>query len=298
MSSRDAEKESSEPLRRTLLEETTRRRMTSYPAVSDEVWRRERLYRYLYWREHHEHPDTNLVGSWTMPDLQHELARWNDYVRRDLSDEEVFDTLMAELEQRYGKTWVDALAEGTSPLLASVHMPIWSESTGALLPNRLGSMVITGAHRYENPDVGWSYYYGEPGVDHRLSIVLYDDGIKDLSGGTGDPRLKSVFEDSVRVIAELVAANGGTLLEDSFQGPVLETLTDPLGSEVEFVGFCVDVAEPSGTRRREAISVCVFRRHFMKVRYTVSFTGAPDALDLSCLEGINCDLARFVAFFR
>lgn len=298
MANNGAGKEQQEQLRRKLLEETTQLRTSKYRSVSDEAWRRERLFRFLYWREHRAHAETNLVGSWTLPDLQAEKARWIDYARRNLSDEQVLDALMTEYEGLYGKTWAEALVEGTTPLLASVHMPVWHEATGSLLPNAFGSMIISNAERYDNADFGWSFNYSEPGVAHHVSIVLYDAGLKDLADGVEDPRLKEEFVKSMRHIAQFAAANGETLLPETTQGPVFERLTDAHGTEVEFVGLCVDVDVGEEDRRREAISMRIFRKHFMKVRYSVGFKGDPDELDLSCLEGINADIAGFVAFFQ
>jgi hypothetical protein len=298
MTNSGADPAQEEQLRRKLLEETTRLRTSKYLSVSDEAWRRERLFRYLYWREHRAHAQTNLVGSWTLPDLQAEKARWIDYAQRNLSDEQVLDALMAEYEGLYGKTWAEALVEGTTPLLASVHMPVWHEATGSLLPNALGSMIISNAERHDNADFGWSFYYSEPAVAHHLSIVIYDAGLNDLAEGVEDPRLKEEFVKSTREIAQVAAANGETLLPETTQGPVLERLTDVHGTEVEFVGLCVDVDVGEEDRRREAISMRIFRKHFMKVRYSVSFKGDPDELDLSCLEGINTDIAGYVAFFQ
>lgn len=298
MTSSGADQAQEEQLRRELLEETTYLRTSKYLSASDEAWRREGLFRYLYWRDHRAHAETNLVGSWTLPDLQAKKARWTDYARRNLSDEQVLDALMTEYEGLYGKTWAEALVEGTTPLLASVHMPVWHEATGSLLPNALGSMIISNAERYENADIGWSFNYSEPGVAHHVSIVIYDAGLNDLAEGVEDPRLKEEFVKSTREIAQVAAANGETLLPETTQGPVLERLTDAHGTEVEFVGLCVDVNVGQDGRRREAISMRIFRRHFMKVRYTVSFKGDPDELDLSCLEGINTDIAGYVAFFQ
>jgi len=103
-----------------LISEAGELRRRLFPWASDEAWRRERLYRYLYWRKHREHPPFNLVGSWDRPDLEREISRWQDYERRHLTEEEVFQLLANELEHRYGRSWSEALEEGTSPLLGEV----------------------------------------------------------------------------------------------------------------------------------------------------------------------------------
>src|SRR5512147_2366852 len=136
--------------KRRLMREAGQLRSHLYPLASDEAWRRERLYRYLYWREHREHAPSNLVGAWEVPDLEREIARWNDYARRELDEDAVLELLDRDLSEHYGKSWEAALEEGTSPLLAAVHMPIWHAATGSLIPQALGRLQLFNAERYDD----------------------------------------------------------------------------------------------------------------------------------------------------
>jgi hypothetical protein len=273
-----------------------RRRL--FPRSSDEAWRRERLYRYLYWREHREHPPINLVGSWALPDLEREIARWNDYARRGLTEDEVLELLTADLAEHFGKPWPEALEEGTSALLASVNMPIWNENCGVLLPQALGALRIYHAEQYPTQETGWSYNYGLSATRQTLSITIYDAGFDDIQNGIDDPRVLEEFKKSWLVMQQRFAANTDEVLADSVQGPDAEVLTSSHGQQVLFGSLYVEVLEPDGTRRAEALSARGFRGNILKIRYTRTDINESDPEKHPGLDDVNRDLADFVGHFE
>lgn len=268
-----------------------------FPWSSDEAWRRERLFRYLHWREHREHPPFNVVGSWERPDLEREVARWQDLWRRRIDETDALRLLTDELQQRYGRSWDEALEEATSPLLASVHMPVWHEATGALLPATLGPLLIHHAERFEEPKLCWSYNYGGPGTGQRLAVALYDDGIEDLVDGIGDPRLAGAFGMAFESLRQVAEANGCRMRADTLHGPGEERLRGTHGGETDFASLYVEFEREDGARCGEALSLRVFRGHFLKVRYTQQRRPSGGADLHPGREAINADLADFVAHF-
>lgn len=284
--------------RRRLMRQAGELRSRLFPSATDEAWRRERLYRYLYWREHREHCPFTVVGAWHTPDIEREIERWQDYERGGLGEKEVFELLCAELEQRHGKAWQEALEEGTSPLLATVRQPIWHEATGALLPALLGPLPICRADTYPGQQhLGWQYQYDYEGAPQKASLTLYDKGFEGLRDGLGDPRLKAEFEQACRDIRQLAEANGRIFHPDSAVGPVVETLHDPAGREIEFAGAYVEITDKDGVRRGEAISMRVFRANFLKLRYTRFNVNDGDETADQVVDAINSDVADFVGHF-
>gem|GEM_PF-3029885 len=269
-----------------------------FPWSSDEAWRRERLFRYLYWREHREHPPINLVGSWAPPDLEREIARWNDYAKRSLTEDEVLELLTGELADQFGKSWPEALEEGTSPLLASVNMPIWNESCGVLLPQAFGPLRIYHAEKYPRQEAGWSYNYGLDATRQSLSIILCDAGLDDIEDGIDDPGIVAEFKSSWQFMQQRFEANGDELIPDSAQGPGAERLIDSQGREVLFGSLYVEVVGADGVRRAEALSARGFRRSILKIRYTRSRIDESEEEKHPGLDEVNRDLADFVGHFQ
>ena len=70
------------------LMEDLNRASAPYANLSDEMWRRERLYRYLYWLKHRENPPFNLIRSWTDPDILVETKLWQRITETCFTDEE------------------------------------------------------------------------------------------------------------------------------------------------------------------------------------------------------------------
>lgn len=280
-----------------LMTEAGHLRADFYPWSSDEAWRRERLYRFLYWFERRVHPSTNLVGSWEVADLEIEIRRWQEYVRRDLSEEDVFRLLCLELEQTYQKGWVTALAEGTSPTLARDNFPIWDEGTGTLLPANIGPMFIHNVNSYTERGLGTSYNYGRTTPHQRLTIIIYDMGLEGIANGVDDPEVIKQFKVACADLQRLAQTNGETIVQDSVAGPLIEPLFDPHGRQIDFLAFFVEMIGADGIRRGEFVAVRGFRNHFLKVRYTEHGLEKGDPDSNPDLDQINADLAEFVAHF-
>jgi hypothetical protein len=285
-------------IQQQLMIEAGQLRSRHFPWSSDEAWRRERLYRYLYWRDHGEHPSINIVGSWTMQDLEREIARWTDYAKRGLNEDKVLELLSAELADRFGKSWSEALEEGSSALLASVNMPIWNEICGVLLPQALGALRIYNAEKYSKQEAGWSYNYRLNATNQTVSITIYDAGLDDIRNGVEDPRVAEEFKKSWLVMQQRFAVNGDELIADSVQGPTTEVLTNSHGQQVLFGSLYVEVLGPDGIRRAEALSARGFRANILKVRYTRSGICESDLDKHPGLDDINRDLADFVGHFE
>jgi hypothetical protein len=268
-----------------------------FPWSSDEGWRRERLFRYLYWREHREHPRFNLVRSRERVDLEREIARWHDLWRRRIDETEALRLLTDELQACYGRTWEEALEEGTAPLLASVHMPVWHEATGALLPATLGPLLIHHAERFDDPKRGWFYRYGRSETGQRLTVALYDDGVENLADGIGDPRLPGALRLAFETLRQVAEANGCRMRADTLHGPGEERLRDAHGREASFVSVYVEFERDDGSCSGEALSLRVFRGHFLQVRYTQERMPCGEADLHPELAAINADLADFVTHF-
>lgn len=279
-----------------LMTEVGQLRSSLYPWASDEAWRRERLHRYLHWRAHGEQPSFNLVGSWTAPDLQRELERWQSYQARRLGEDEVLQLLNDELEDRFHRTWQDALEEGTSPLLAKVNMPIWSEETGSLLPQTLGSLRIFAAEEH-GCGLGWSYSYGSPETRQKATLIIFDAGLTNLADGLEDPRLRKQFDAAWIDLLAILQANGDRLVPGTTQGPSGETLIDSQGRQLLFGSVYAEVQDSSGSIRGEALSIRGFRRSFLEVRYTRRGLDRAEEGRHPGLDRINEALADFVGHY-
>lgn len=278
--------------------EAGRLRQTHFPLASDEAWRRERLFRYLYSREHREHPPINLVGSWTPEDLDRELQRWRDYVKRDMTEEEVLDVLTLEMEDWYQKSWSEALEEGTSPLLASVAMPVWNASVGVLVPQSLGPLRIVRAESYDDDtSLGCSYNYKSTESGQTLTLTIYSNNLANVRDGVADPRTAEHFYCCIQALAVHFESNGDQQVPDSAQGPGVEVLVDGQGREIAFGSYYVEVRSSAGIVRGEALSIRGFRGGLLKVRYTRRGLRDPDAEKHPGLDTVNRDLANFVGLF-
>ena len=260
-----------------------------------EAWRRERLYRYLYWREHREHPPKNYTISWDSDDLKEEMERLRDFSRRKLDPQDVFDELAQLLESVYG-SWSDALEEGTSLLLAKVNMPVWHAATGSLIPQSIGRLVIHDAVAYDDSRLGHSFNFGNRESGEKLTLILYNHGLDDLQDGLGDPRLEEHFRQAWSDILQTCNANGDRVLEETVIGPGVEELTDSVGRSTRTVGIAFDVAQPDGKERAEALSMCVFRGHFVKIRYT-RFDQVEGDDSPQSIVAVNGDLAQFLCHY-
>jgi hypothetical protein len=277
--------------------DSLRGRRLAAPSAASEAWRRERLYLYLFWLERRDKSPFNFVGGWHTSDMGEEDARWSEALQ-GLDYEAALAIVERELALRFGKSWQDALAEGASPLLATANMPIWNTATASLLPAYLGRLTLFRAESYTGkPALGWSYNYGRAGSSEKLSLTLYTQGQVGLRDGLSDPQVPGQLGASWLDIRRKVEKGGGRLLEATLRGPMEELLLDRYNRKVAFLAMQGEAVDSDQVARFEAVSMRVFRGHFLKVRYTRR--AAPEeARDIAAnLDGVKSDLAEFIASF-
>ena len=159
-----------------------------FQAAYEELWRRERAFRYVYWLQHREHPPFNLIGSWTTSDMNAEMALWQRMHRDRLDNTEVLDLVTGLLEQRFGLSCESMLERASHCSLAELGLPIWNRPTASLIPQAFGNWRITGMTDYGQPALGISYSYRHIEVHSTLSLYVYDHGLSDIQSGLSDPR--------------------------------------------------------------------------------------------------------------
>lgn len=265
--------------------------------AAKEAWRRERLFRYLHWRRHGEHAARNFIQSWEVEDLQAEIAMWRTYAARGLRDEDILEELTALLERHFEMTWADALGEGTSPLLAQVGMPVWHAPTSSLVPDTIGFMRIFGAVEHPEPGHGWSYQYGARETGECFSLHLYDLSQAGIADGVADARTASEFDDSYDDMKAFVECNGGTLLMDTMIAGI-EQYSDYVGRTAVFLEVAVEYETAEHQRLVAALSLCGFRQHFLKLRYTVPADVWHSEAHDNINNAINAEMAEYVAHYR
>jgi hypothetical protein len=261
-----------------------------------EAWRRERLYLYLFWLEHRDKSPFNFVGGWHTADIGDEVKRWKRALR-GLDNDAALELVDRELALRFSKPWHDALLEGASPMLAAAHLPVWNAATAALLPAHLGPLSIFRAESYPGrPALGWSYNYGRPGSNEKLSLTLYHGGETGLRDRLDDPRLQDQVFAAWLDVAKKVRISGGVLEGPTTTQPTTEVLLDRYNREVGLLAVHGHGADSDQVARFEAVCMCVFRAHFLKVRYTRRAASGPTDI-VSGLAAVKSDLADFIASF-
>jgi hypothetical protein len=263
--------------------------------AATEAWRRERLYLYLFWLEHRDRSPFNFVGGWHTADVGDEAARWNEALA-DLSHDAALELVDRELSLRFGKTWQQAVLEGASPRLAQANLPIWNESTSALLPAHLGAMTIFRAESYAGkPALGWSYNYGCPGSSEKVSITLYSRGQTGLQDGLADPRLPNEIGAAWMDVRRKISESGGHVVDASVFGPGEEQLLDRYNRSVALLSMQGQAVDADQKACFEAVCMRVFRGQLLKVRYTRRAGPEAGCGARSHLDAMKADLADFIA---
>lgn len=277
--------------------EPIRPRAASVRDASVEAWRRERLYLYLFWLERRDKSPFNFVGGWHTSDLGDDDARWSEALK-GLDYDAALSIVERELALRFGKSWQEAVAEGTSPLLAAANMPIWNAATASLLPAYLGPLTLFRAESYSGkPALGWSYNYGRAGSSQKLSLTLYTQGQVGLRDGLRDPQLSGQLGNAWLDVRRKVEKGGGRLLETTLRGPVEEVLLDRYNRKVALLAMQGEAIDSDQVARFEVVCMRVFREHFLKVRYTRRAAPGEERTAASGLDTVKADLADFVASF-
>ena len=275
-------------------------RCTNEPTaeVAAEAWRRERLYLYLYWLANRDRSPFNFVGSWHTADLGDEAARWQEALR-GLERDAALELVERELALRFGKPWQQAQLEGASPRLAAQNLPVWNAATASLLPAHLGPLALFGAESYTaKPTLGWSYNYGRAGSSEKLSLTLCTGGQVDLRDVPGEPWIREQFDAAWLRVCCKVEAGGGRILEGTVRGPAEDVLLDRYNRKVAFLAMDGQAVDSDQVARFEALCMCGFRDHILKVRYTRRAAPGEVRTVASGLDTVKADLADFVASYR
>ena len=267
-----------------------------FPAAYEALWRRERAFRYVYWLEHHEHPPCNLIGSWTAPDMNAEIALWQRMRRECLDDAAVIDLVTGDLEQRFGLSYTSLLERVSHPSLAELGLPVWNQPTESLIPQSLGKWRIAGMTEYPEPALGVSYAYHRPDVDAPLTLCVYDHGLNDLQSGLADPRFARALSVCIEDINTYASINQGEITWYVKQ-PVLELTKSRLGAEIPFASTTWLVTYPDRPQQVGALSLTAFRGHFFKLRITCSKPLADSDEGQRDIGELNLDLAGFLELF-
>ena len=259
------------------------------------LWRRERAFRFVYWLEHREHPPFNLIGSWTQPDMLAEMALWAKLRLACLDTADVIDTVTDILEQRFGLSYPSLIERASHPSLAGYGLPIWNQATDSLIPQCLSHWRIRGVTDHESPGTGLSYAFDHPDVVSSLTLYIYDRCLRDLTPGLSDPRFAAEVAQCVAEINAFADWAGNEITW--YIPPVRELTHSRSGTEVPFGTTTWLIVQPDGTRLIGALSMTVFRGHFLKVRCTTTEEYGNSDECQAAFKDLTYDLADFVELF-
>lgn len=264
----------------------------------DAVWRKECLFRYVYWLEHREHPPFNLVESRTNNEIADELALWQGLRNRGVGDETAELELTALLERKFGHSFAEVLERGTSPQLAAAGLPIWHAATGSLLPQRIGYCLLNNVTDYQlrNIGLGHSYAYNQPDGRETVTVYLYHKGEEQLVSGLEDERMHSEMQASWHEVCALAKLNEQDIQDPL--GPVVSTLKAHNDMECDELVLAFKRASRNDGTTWGAISICGFRGHFLKIRTTTEIPFADSDEGEESGQRINTDIADFITHYR
>jgi hypothetical protein len=268
-----------------------------FGAAYDVLWRRERMYRYVYWLEHAARPSFNLIGSWKQADIQVELELWKSFAVRGFNAEAAVEAGKTLFEERFGRALDEAIARAAEPALAARGLPIWNVATGSLVPQSLGPWRIyaTEDNERQGAGLGNTYQYRQSGEDAPLTMYVYNQGEAGIEAGIGDPRLANALVRTLRDI-EAAAQSRGDAIEMLME-PAVEVLRTPRGTEIQFVSSAWNVVTRDGERKTSAVSMTGFRGNILKIRLTGSETYLGSEGGRAAVTASNADVASFVEMF-
>lgn len=272
-----------------------------FPLTFDRAWRRERMFRYVYWISTRHQPPFNLVGSWRDEDIRHEIVLWREMAGRGIDDDEVVEEITKRMETLFEMTLEAATAAATFPGLASAGYPIWNDAVGCLLPQELGPLRISATTDYETTapgqGIGYSYRPHETGAGRcRADLYLYTLGEATLGTGIEDPR---VLREANRAWSDAITAFAGwTVPPDRQIGPAVEACRDPHDRECAFIGIAALMKKDGADEEAwTTLSLTTLNGAFLKVRYTVHIDEANAARVNDDLARFNSDIASFCCHF-
>lgn len=261
----------------------------------DTLYRRERIFKYVYWLENGAKPAFTLIGSWITPDMRTELAMWQSMSKKGFDDIDVVDTVTEDLERRFGLDHAAARVRATDPELARRHLPIWNNAADCLIPQKLGDFHINGMQTYAQLSMGQSYAYRHTIADAKLTLYLCDHGCALIEPGITDPRLQDLLRDTIKIVKDLAKSQGGTVQQ--LTEPQVVFIRPPVGIEIPFASTTWELVSADGSRVTEGLSMTGFRDMFLKLRVSGSTVFFDADVGQAAVAALNLDLADFVAEF-
>jgi hypothetical protein len=278
-----------------------RKARSPFASACDLAWRRERMFRYVYWLSKREHPLFNVVGSWRDEDIVQEIQLWKDIGRRQIDNDQIVEEITHGLESRFAMSLAAAEAAATDSGLAEAGLPIWNSTIGCLLPQTLGSLQIVFTTDYENTTLGqghsYSYRPHEPeSRGHRADLYIYTSGQDSLGSGVNDARV--VLEEDRAWQGVLAALPGWTIPPERQIGPGIEICSDPYDREFALIGVAaLMVKNDADVEIWTSLSLTALNDAFLKIRYTVQRSGSNAARINDELKHFNSDIASFCCHF-
>jgi hypothetical protein len=263
--------------------------------VYDITWRVERLLRYIWFLDHGAHAPFNLIGSWTVADLEVELQLWKSVETQAARGEDPIPRLLEHVAARYEIDIGDALQRGADPELAKRGMPIWDGQVHVLLPQRLGPWQISRCDRNEPaaPGLGSRYGYSHEHVPSLLSLYLYNAGEKGVLPGVLDERVVPQHHNARR---DLEIASDGARFEWLVDAEPMG-VPSPSGTTLDAIVSVARRQVEGQPPTIESVSVCGFRGGFMKLRVSMPDGFSETEAGAADLAKCNEALAEFVEQF-
>lgn len=263
----------------------------------DQLWRRERLFRYSYWLDHGHRPSFNFVGSWKEADMRAELQLWRGLRSRGGDEVDAISEITRLFENRFGLSVESATSRATNPELARKGLPIWNAASECLVPQNLGPWRIAGmsANEPSLPGLGQSYFYRGPTEDTAVTMYLYDQGLEGITAELTDPRFAQIFGQALADIEQASRARSEAV--EWLTEPLMEVVRSAHGAEIPFASTTWSIIRPQGPRQVGALSITGFYRQFLKIRLTGSESHFDTEEGQAEVTAFNLALADFVEEF-
>lgn len=265
----------------------------------DTYWRRERLYRYIYWLKHRCDPEFNVLGSWTKKDVDAEIKLWQKIRDTCFTDEDISDFLSSLFVDRFGLSWDEVLALGTRPELAAGGMPVWNQSVNCLLPQYFGlcriHQLVDHAPNEQGRNLGYSYRSSQ--TPEYLDAYLYRhpgvQQVQDQSEGSFEAEFLSSWD-------AILTRLGQTDCE-LCPNPDFGQLTLPINNiEAPLKLRSVKFSHTTSSKEKMwgVLSLCIMGGHFAKFRYTTTVDYCQTNNGKMAFHEAFTQIATFIACYR
>jgi hypothetical protein len=255
--------------------------------IYENVYRLERMHRYVYWLAHREHPKRNLFGSWIDPEIVEETKLWRSLASKDIDEDRIVEELRAMVEQEYSRSTEEAERLASDPELASLGLPIWNSHVQALLPQTLGPLRLASTKKYSDDAHGQSYLYRH--ADHQATATLFVYPTADA--GTDDPRTRKAFLDSSADIEQNTVANRRVI---GWTKPTIGAIGDIHDGGYPVISVWAETAQADDTRYRERLVVSGWCGRILKLRLTMAANMWNNGDAEEAVRSIDRDLDEFL----